>query len=208
MPPIEDISARVEGEPEPAPIPACALADLTSSVRPPRPGSAPPSGAMAPVRPTEESRRDRKSTGEYSIFELLSLTDYQYAGTCLLEARPVHVVTFAPPRAFDPQNPVERVAMAMKGTILVDAAEYQVVRAEGRTVAPIKWGAGLVALRSAHVVFENAKVRNEVWLPSFDLFDFDARVIFDDDHQRITHVYDDYQKLEITTSEEFTGPAG
>ena len=55
------------------------------------------------------------------MFEILSLTDYSYAGTCEWDDRIVHVVTFAPPKAFDPLNPVERIATAMAGSVLIDA---------------------------------------------------------------------------------------
>jgi hypothetical protein len=214
-PSTEDVASReghfVVGTAPPAPVapaeppPPCSLDDPASRVRLP-PGGIVKSAHSPVVTPASaEARQARKSAGDYSLFELLSLTEYGYAGTCELEGRTVHVVTFEPPKDFDALNPVERVVCAMKGTILVDAQELQVVRAAGRTVAPIKWGAGLVALRSAEVVLENAKVRDEVWLPSMDMFDFDARVVFDADHERVTHLFDDYVKREVTTSEEFGG---
>jgi hypothetical protein len=209
--PIEDVAPHApafqapdEGPPSPPPpdpVPPCAPEDPASRVRLPRPGPPPVSRAATP-RPPGEERRKRESTGQYTIFELLSLTDYTYVGTCEYRGRTVHVLSFQPPADFDPQNPVERVAMAMKGTLLVDAADLQVMRAEGRTVAPIKWGAGLVALRAAHVIFEHEKVRDEVWLPSRHVFDFDARVVFDSDHERTTHAFSDYRKFEVSTEQE------
>jgi hypothetical protein len=169
-------------------------AALERSTSPPLPG--PPPAA---------SRRGRESTADYSLFELLSLTDYDYAGTCRWDGRIVHVVTFEPPEDFDPMNPVERVVSAMGGTILVDALELQVVRAEGDLVAPVKWGAGLVALKAARVIFESAKINDEVWLPSMDYFELDSRVLLGRDRQRVTNYYDNYQKMSVVTEDEVVG---
>jgi hypothetical protein len=192
-------------EPLPTDIPDCHPDDLTARVRP---GATPGDAATARravAPPPVASRRDRESTGDYSLFELLSLTAYDYAGTCRWDDRVVHVVTFMPPDGFDPQNPVERVVGAMEGTILIDATELQVVRAEGETVAPIKWGAGLVALREARVIFESAKINDEVWLPSADYFELDTRVLLGRDRQRVTNYYDQYEKLLVATEDEVVG---
>lgn len=190
--------------PPPPELPPCDPDDPARSLRPPRPGASPaPASKLAP--PPEDARRARRSPGDYSVFELLSLSDYEYAGACSWKGRPAHVITFQPPTAFDPANPVERVATAMKGTLLIDAADLCIVRAEGRTVAPVKWGAGLVALRAARVDYEYAKVNDEVWLPHSTKVDFDTRVAFDSDHVRFTHSYDDYKKAAVGMETELGG---
>src|SRR5205085_2888167 len=143
------------------PLPPCNEDDPTTSLRPPPPGSTVHS-RKAPQLGTLADRRRREQTSDYSLFELLSLTDYEYAGACMSDGRPTHVVTFRPPETFDPQNPVERVVGAMSGTILVDGLDFEVARAEGTTIAPIKWGAGMVALKAAHVLFDYTRVQGEV----------------------------------------------
>jgi hypothetical protein len=102
-------------------------------------------------------------------------------------------------------NPVERVMTAMSGTLLIDGNDLQVMRAESMTVAPIKWGAGMVALKSAHVILEYSKVGGEIWLPSRDVFEFDTRVILGRQRQRFTRVFDDFRKatVEIETEYEY-----
>jgi hypothetical protein len=152
---------------------------------------------------TEASRRSREQTSDYSLFELLSLTDYEYAGACSSDGRPAHVVTFRPPDSFDPLNPVERVVSAMSGTIVIDGLDFQVARAEGSTVAPITWGAGMVALKSAHVLFDYARVHGEVWLPQRDVFEFHTRVLLDTERERVTHLFDDFRKATTETEVEF-----
>jgi hypothetical protein len=193
--------------PVPEPRPPCDLEDPSSSVRPPSPGGKNTSSASDHRKPQEVSRRDRKTAGDYTIFELLSLTNYDYVGTCETESRIVHVVGFAPPEQFDPLNPVERVVTAMLGYILIDADELQIVRIQGETVAPIKWGGGLVALKRAKAVFEQQKVRDQVWLPALDYFEFDSRVLLSRDRQRVTHYYDDYKRTDVQSEEVFEGVA-
>ena len=184
--------------------PECDLADPASRVLPPQPRAPRP-----PIRPlsapTEESRRQRESTSEYTLFELLSLTRSENVGTCRHEGRTVHVVAFEPPEGFDPLNPVERVVTGMAGTILVDVDEMQVLRADGRTVAPLKWGGGLVALKSARVVFEHRKVNDEVWLPSGETFEFESRVLMDGDRERTTNEYSNYREISVETTEDVGG---
>ncbi len=96
----------------------------------------------------------------------------------------------------------------MEGCLLIDAAEYQVLRTSGTTVAPIRWGAGLVSLRSARILFEQRLVDDRVWLPSLDVFEFDSRVLLDRDIERTTHFYDDHRPFDVFTDEVFEGPAG
>ncbi len=198
--------ARVEAEPllDLPELPVCDLADPASSLRPPLPGSVTRSRRQL-RRASDEARKARNSTGDYTIFELLSLTSYDYQGTCTYEDRAVHVLGFEPAEDFDPQNPVERVVTAMEGTIFIDASDIQVMRTEARTVAPIKWGAGLVALHSAHVIFESRKVRDEVWLPAAEVSEFDTRVVFSRERQRWTNFYDDYKKISVSSTEQFLG---
>ena len=183
------------------PVPECNLADLASSLRPPPAGSVLMS-RRPPSAGDEASRRARDKTSDYSLFELLALTEYEYAGQCAWNGRPMHVLTFTPPPSFDAQNPVERVMTAMKGTIVIDAGDMQVARAEGTTVAPIAWGAGMVKLRQAHVVLEYGRVHDEIWLPSRDVFEFDSRVLFTSERQRITHVFDDFSRADVQVETE------
>lgn len=189
---------------DPDPLPSCDLEDPRRSVRPSPDGSRKRGGGTAVGK---QSRKAREQASDYSLFELLSLTEYEHLGSCELEGRPVHVVGFQPPRNFDPVNPVERVVTAMEGSILIDAAEYQVLRTSGKTVAPIRWGAGLVSLRSARILFEQRLVNDRVWLPSLDVFEFDSRVLLDRDRERTTHYYDDHQPFDVVTDEVFEGPA-
>jgi hypothetical protein len=175
-------------------------------VRPPLPGSVTRSAAMGP-QASDEQRRKRENASDYSLFELLNLTDHEYAGACTWDGRPMHVVAFRPPAGFDAMNPVERVVTAMAGSILIDGGDLEVARAAGSTIAPITWGAGMVKLKSANVVLEYARIHGEIWLPKRDVFEFQSRVLFANDRQRVTHEFDDFEKATVETETEFGGPA-
>ena len=118
----------------------------------------------------------------------------------------MHVVSFRPPEGFDALNPVERVMTAMTGAILIDGADLEVARAEGATIAPITWGAGMVKLKSARVTLEYARIQEELWLPRRDVFEFETRVLFNHDKLRMTHAFDDFTKAETIIETEFGGP--
>ncbi len=196
---------RAEARPALADLPACDLEDPLASVRPPLPGSI--TRARAPgLSASEQARRRRERTSDYSLFELLNLTDHEYAGACTWQGRPMHVVAFRPPASFDPLNPVERVASAMAGSILIDASDMEVARASGSTVAPITWGGGLVKLKSASVLLEYTQVRGEFWLPALEVFEMRTRVFFDKDSFRVTHAFDEFVKAEVATEFEYGEP--
>jgi Skp family chaperone for outer membrane proteins len=188
-----------------APLPACDFDDPLASVRPPMPGSVTRSSAPG-LTATEAARRKRERPSDYSLFELLNLTDHEYAGACTWEGRPMHVVSFRPPEGFDPLNPVERVMGAMAGAILIDGADLEVARAEGALVSPITWGAGMVKLKAARVVLEYGRLHDELWLPRRDVFEMETRVVFDNDHLRVTHEFDDFSKATVETEVEYGLP--
>ena len=199
-------ATTIPSAPPPSPaLPPCDADDPEASLRPPEPGSVVRSRRTPALR-TDQVRKGREKTSDYSLMELLQLTDYEYAGACELADRPIHVLTFEPPATFDPMNPVERVMTAMSGTLMIDGRDLQVMRAEAVTVAPITWGAGMVKLRSAHVVLDYSKVNGEIWLPSRDVFEFDSRVIFADERQRFTHVFDDFHKATVEVETEYDYP--
>lgn len=204
--PAHTVSPVTVVPPKLDPPPPCDFAKPLASVRPPRPGSVATSRAPG-LSATEAARRRKERTSDYSLFELLSMTDHEYAGTCSWDGRPMHVVSFRPPATFDPMNPVERVTGAMKGTILIDASDMEVARAEGETVAPISWGAGMVNLKSARVLLEYARVHGELWLPTREVFEITSRVLLDNERVRVTHLFDDFTKATVEVETEYGGEA-
>jgi len=201
-------AAPVSRQPLPPPVaalPACDFEDPLASVRPPLAGSVVRSAAPG-LSSNADARRKRDRASQYSLFELLNLTDHEYVGACTWEGRPMHVVSFRPPEGFDALNPVERVMTAMTGAILIDGSDLEVARAEGATIAPITWGAGMVKLKSARVTLEYARIHEELWLPRRDVFEFETRVLFNHDKLRMTHAFDDFTKAETIIETEFGGP--
>ncbi len=77
---------------------------------------------------------------------------------------------FEPRKDFKPKNLAEKVVNKMAGTIFVDENEKEIVRLEARLIDNVKIGGGLFAsLASAsYFIAEQEKVRNEVWLPSYE----------------------------------------
>ena len=91
----------------------------------------------------------------------------------------------------------------MTGTLLIDSQEFQVVRTTGRTVAPVKWGAGVVKLREARVRFEAQKVNDEVWLPGTWRVQFRGRAVVVGTNREISASYDNYRKFTTSSKDVF-----
>ena len=76
------------------------------------------------------------------------------------------VFNFRPRPGYKPSGFFDAVFSKLAGTVWIDAAEKQIVRAETRIVENVKLGGGLLATfrKDSAIVFERARF-GEVWLP-------------------------------------------
>lgn len=89
----------------------------------------------------------------------------------------------------------ERLLNQVAGKLWVDVAEDAIVRAEGRLLAPAKWGWGLVAnIYKLDFVVEQTRMGDGVWLPARLNAYVQGRVLFSALHQRQTSTWSDFRK--------------
>ena len=104
------------------------------------------------------------------------------------------------------ENAVKRV----HGTVWVDESAREVARLEASFDQPLHLGFGLLATvdRGSHFSFEQALIRNEVWLPTAVHGRFDGKAaLFLGFHAELTIHFDDYKKFSATTTERPATPA-
>jgi hypothetical protein len=114
----------------------------------------------------------------------------------------VIVFDFAPNPDYRPQSKTEDLLHKLVGTLWVDDDARQVVRLEAHLSDAYKLGGGLLASihKGASLVLEQAKMNDEVWLPSYVEMYFSARLLLVASALGdYTSRFSDYKKFRVET---------
>jgi len=105
--------------------------------------------------------------------------DFKIEGEDALDGRPVWVISAVPKPGYKPAGRNEQALQKFRGKLWIDKAEYQWVRVEAEIFEPVTWGLFLVKLNpGSHILLEQTRVNNEVWLPSHQAIRATARLMF------------------------------
>ena len=109
----------------------------------------------------------------------------------------VIVFDFAANPDYKPRNLNESIAQKLGGVVWVDEDARDVARLEARFMDTAKIGGGLVGSisKGANLVIEQAKVNNEIWLPTYAEVHATARVAFVHFKANVIDRYSDYKKF-------------
>jgi hypothetical protein len=111
----------------------------------------------------------------------------------------VAVFEFEPRPGYKAHNRSESLIQKMTGTIWIDEQAKEIARLEARLLDSFKVGAGILFSvgRGSAFVFEQEKVRNEVWLPSYAEFNASARILFKGLKLNTVRRFSDYKKFNV-----------
>ena len=141
--------------------------------------------------------KDRSEERRYlrEIPEAFSLT---LQGTDQIGGRPVWIIEAQPKPGYKPKIKRAEILAHLRGKIWVDQADYQWVKTEAEVIDPISFGLGLVKLDAGAVLhFEQARVNEEVWLPSLVSVRADARLVYLKRlREELDITYRDYKKFQ------------
>ncbi|MBI4854792.1 MAG: hypothetical protein HY819_23590 [Acidobacteria bacterium] len=113
----------------------------------------------------------------------------------------VLVFDFEPRKDYKPKNLAENIVSKLVGTFFIDEKAKQIVRLEARLSDSFKLGGGLLASLSSSsaFVFEQEKIRDEVWLPSYTEVNFGGRaLLFVKFSQNQITQYSDYRRYQTS----------
>jgi len=145
-----------------------------------------------------EAKRQKEE--EAGISSILRVSRFVNARRERFRGHDVIVFDFEPNPGYKPKNLTESVLQKLVGVVWVDEQARQVVRLEARFTDSMKIGGGLVASvqKGSAFVFEQSKINNEVWLPSYTEAHFAARVLLLKGMQGdFVARYSDYQKFRV-----------
>ncbi|MBL8148724.1 MAG: hypothetical protein JNN15_02225 [Blastocatellia bacterium] len=113
---------------------------------------------------------------------------------------------FEPRKSFKPKNRAENIINKLAGTFFVDEQAKQIVRLEAKFLDSFKIGGGLLASISPNTafVFEQEKIRDEIWLPSYAEINISAKaLLFVKFNQDTIFKYSDYKKYQTDVETKF-----
>ncbi len=116
-----------------------------------------------------------------------------------LNGHEVYAFDFEPRPDFKPHNLAEKILQSLGGTLWIDEQAKQPVRLEAHLLDGMKLLGGVVGSvkKGANIVFEEQKVNDEVWMPSYGEVHLDYRLFFRRNVQNIVLRYSDYRKFKV-----------
>ena len=98
---------------------------------------------------------------------------------------------------YKPKKRIDSIIQKLSGTMWVDEQAREVVRLEAHFAESVKIGGGLVAslAKGSNFVFEQEKINDEVWLPSYAEVHLSGRIVFLKRKQSFVDRFSDYEKF-------------
>jgi len=153
-------------------------------------------GKPVPDATSERSERRRRPEGRSSVEDAASALTFSMDRRERIGGRDVIVVRFEPKPNARPQTREGKIATVLEGTIWVDEAAREVMRAEATAMDDVSYGFGMIARlhKGAKLSLTRERVDGDVWLPTSVRFSGEGRALL---FRRLTvnHVIEwfDYQ---------------
>src|SRR6266436_2112997 len=123
----------------------------------------------------------------------------------------VLVFDFEPNPEYKPHKLVEKLAQKLAGVVWVDEKAHDVARLEAYFTGDMKIAGGLLASlqKGSSIVYEQAFVNNEVWLPTYVEAHFGARFLLVKGFKgSVVTRYSDYKRFNVETLSTIAKPKG
>lgn len=160
-------------------------------------------------RESARGEKEKEDDDDITILDFLRICEVTSIRREIFRGHEVIAFDFEPRKTFKPKSRAESIVSKLAGTVWVDETARQVARLEARLTDSFKMGGGLLASisPSSAFVFEQDKVDDEVWLPSYGEANISARVmVFAKFNRSMTRSYSDYKKYQIDSNYDMTKP--
>jgi hypothetical protein len=146
---------------------------------------------------------------DVSVSRLLAITRFTNPRRVMESGRPVIAVDFTGDPHAKTHGRNEDAIKKVRGTVWIDEAAREVTRMQATFDEPLRIGFGLFATVDAgsNFSFEQALIRNEVWLPTRVDARFDGKAaLFVGFHVDLSIRFDQYQKFSASATEHTGAP--
>ncbi len=157
---------------------------------------------------SEDDRRKRLEKEDKSreedrkfVLEIADAFNFRLVGSEVVSGLDTWVLDAEPRRGYQPRQRGSKVLTKFKGRIWIDKAEAQMVKVDMTAIDTLSFGWLLARIHpGTHVVLEQTKINNEVWLPKHLTVHVDARVaLFKNLEEDVDVTYRDYKKFRTAT---------
>src|SRR5215510_14914896 len=132
--------------------------------------------------PSEREKRLKKEEkereeGREFVEEVAAAYNFTHVGTEQVDGRDAYVIAAEPRPGFEPHRKEAKFLPKIHGRIWIDATEKQWVKLDVEVIDTISFGLFLARLhKGTHIVTEQTRVNDEVWLPRHTAVHVDVRV--------------------------------
>ncbi|HJQ68568.1 MAG TPA: hypothetical protein VKA70_06335 [Blastocatellia bacterium] len=157
----------------------------------------------------ERGKKEEEEDDDITILDFLRISEVTSVRREIFRGHEVIAFDFEPRKGFKPKNRAETIVSKLAGTTWVDENARQIVRLEARLTNSFKMGGGLLASisPSSAFAFEQEKVGDELWLPSYGEANISARImLFAKFNRSMERRYSDYKKYQIDSDYELAKP--
>src|ERR1035438_10287437 len=154
-----------------------------------------------------ESERDRRKRVEKEekehnedrkfVLEIADAFDFRLVGSEVLDGRDTWEIEAEPRPGYQPKERATKLLSKFKGRVCIDKAEGQWVKLDITAIDTISVGLFLARFhKGAHIVAEQTKINDEVWLPKHVAVQVDVRLaLLKNINADVDQTFRDYKKF-------------
>ena len=147
--------------------------------------------------PKKQAKKEEQDEAQLSDF--LRAETFTNPRRVMFRDQEVIAFDFAGNPDYKPKKEIDRIIQKLVGVMWVDEQAREIARLEAHFAESAKVGAGLLASvhKGSNFAFEQEKINNEVWLPSYAEVHLSARIVFVNLKQNFIDRYSDYKKFRV-----------
>lgn len=124
----------------------------------------------------EREAKDREQEREF-VSEASDAFTFHVAGLEMVDGRDTYVIDADPRPGFQAHHKEAKYFSKVRGRIWIDKAESQWVKVDVEAMDTLSWGLFLARVhRGTHILVEQTRVNDEVWLPKHVWVKLDAKI--------------------------------
>jgi hypothetical protein len=148
----------------------------------------------------EKEEKEREEARKF-VLEIADAFNFRLVGSEALDGRDTWVIEGEPRAGYHAKERGTRILSKFKGRVWIDKAEGQWVKLDITAIDTISIGWFLARLhKGAHILAEQTKINDEVWLPKHVAVQVDARLaLVKSVNEDIEQTFRDYKKFRAET---------
>ena len=135
------------------------------------------------------------------VLEIADAFNFRLAGSEVVDGLDTWVLDAEPRPGYEPKQRASKMLTKFEGRVWIDKAEAQMVKVDMTAIDTLSFGWLLARIhKGTHIVLEQTKINDEVWLPKHLAVHVDARVaLFKNLDEDVDVAYRDYKKFRTET---------